>query len=116
MLINFISSLYQFDEAELQSATFWPFMRKYFVGGREGFKLHPDPTYFTAVALLTEKTQFSGGNFMMRDRFYKKKKVVDLDLGDCVVFRGPHEHGVLPITSGVRHSLNMFYWNPKEEN
>jgi hypothetical protein len=116
LLIPLISRIYDFDEAKLKASRFWPFIRKYSMQGRRGFRLHPDPTYFSAVVLLNKKSEFTGGSFMTRRNLFTKKTLVDLDQGDCVIFRGHRKHGVAPITSGVRHSLNMFYWNPKEEN
>ena len=35
--------------------------------------------------------------------------------GDCVIFKGSKKHGVEKVTKGVRHSLNMFFWDSDDE-
>ena len=116
-LIDKIHELTGFSKAKLLSSEFWPFMRKYQTGnkGRDSFKLHPDPTYFTAIILLTDPSEFEGGNFIIKKSLFKAAQPVKMKKGDCVIFKGSKKHGVEKLTKGVRHSLNMFFWDSDDE-
>jgi len=114
-LIHEICNLYQFNYNLLQEAEMWPFIRKYTPDGRDSFCLHPDPTYFSVTFLLCSNSEFEGGEFMICPKSLNKDTtLIPLDIGDCVVFRGPLNHGVQKITDGIRYSLSLFFWDPKE--
>ena len=116
-LVDKISEITGFDKEKLLRSEFWPFMRKYQTGnkGRDSFKLHPDPTYFTAIILLTDPSEFEGGDFIIKKSLFQAAEPVKMKKGDCVIFKGSKKHGVEKVTKGVRHSLNMFFWDSDDE-
>ena len=116
-LIDKIHELTGFSKAKLLSSEFWPFMRKYQNKefGRDSFKLHPDPTYFTALFLLTDPETFEGGEFIVKSSLWSKAITVPMKKGDCVFFEGKKKHGVNKVVSGIRHSLNFFFWETDDE-
>jgi hypothetical protein len=114
-LINDISDLYNFDRSLLIESTFWPFIRQYSRSGREGFRLHPDPTYFTVVFLLSERESFTGGDLLVKPSLGVASVDTALEQGDCVIFPGTKSHAVTPVVKGYRHSMLFFFWNPMDE-
>ena len=116
-LIDKISELTGFNKEKLMCSEFWPFMRKYQTKdkGRDSFQLHPDPTYFSAVFLLSDPSEFDGGDFIIKKNLFSRAKPVKMNKGDCVVFKGSKKHGVEKVTRGVRHSLNFFFWKTDDD-
>jgi len=116
-LVDKISEITGFDKEKLLRSEFWPFMRKYQNKefGRDSFKLHPDPTYFTALFLLTDPETFEGGEFIVKSSLWSKARTVPMKKGDCVFFEGKKKHGVNKVVSGIRHSLNFFFWETDDE-
>ena len=116
-LIDKICELTGFSKDKLLCSEFWPFMRKYQTEdkGRDSFQLHPDPTHFSAIFLLTDPSEFDGGDFIIKRSLWGRAKPVEMKKGDCVVFKGSKKHGVEKVTRGIRHSLNFFFWNTDDD-
>ena len=64
-------------------------------------KRHIDPTDVTAIILLNN--DFSGGEFVLENLKIK------LDVGDILVFDKRKHHSVMPITSGNRYALSLWF-------
>lgn len=116
-LIDKICSLYRFSKAKLRGSALWPFIRRYKPKeyGRDSFKLHSDPTYFTATFLLSDPSEFSGGNFLIQPYWFLLPKAIQMKKGDCLIFKGRKRHGVSELTEGVRHSMSFFLWDRTNE-
>ncbi len=116
-LVDKICELTGFNKDKLMGSEFWPFMRKYQTEdkGRSSFGFHTDPTYYSVVFLLTDPSEFDGGDFLIKRSFFRRAKPVKMKKGDCVIFKGSKKHGVSKITRGVRHSLNFFFWTTDDQ-
>ncbi len=108
------------------------FLRKYHQSGRTHVPLHLDDNYLTMSFLLSEPSEFDGGDLYIFDlkksnavdalgeitleedeeyiRNYKKLPIVDNRRGDLAVYTGGiNYHGTLPITRGERYILTFFF-------
>jgi hypothetical protein len=65
----------------------------------------------TAVALLSQKNDYAGGNLILVDS-QNNPHVVERTRGTVVVFPSWHMHEVTTITSGYRQTINMGWWGP----
>lgn len=117
-LVPKICDITGFNKEKLLGTEFWPFMRKYQHDslGRDSFKLHPDPTHYSVVFLLSDSDSFEGGDFIIKPNIWKKPIAIPMRKGDCVVFKGSKKHGVEKVLSGVRYSLNFFFWDSDDES
>lgn len=83
----------------------WINITKYEEG--ESLRIHTDSkSKFTVVVNLNDN--YNGGEFVTN----KKKHI--LEIGDIVTFNGNKvQHGVQPVTEGVRYSLNFWFTDGK---
>ena len=63
-------------------------------------KSHVDPVQYTV--LLTLNNKYNGGELSVEGN------KIELDTGDCVVFKGDTKHEVSEITDGTRWSLSVW--------
>ncbi len=63
-------------------------------------KSHVDPVQYTI--LLSLNNSYTGGELIV------DQQQIELDTGDCVVFKGDTKHEVKEITDGVRWSLSIW--------
>ena len=108
------------------------FLRRYTPGERVELPIHLDENKVTASFLLSDRSEYEGGDLYIFDRHstekyrniisqseeykrnfvntYKNLPIVDYDQGDAVMYSGKHHlHGVLPMTIGMRYTLSFFF-------
>lgn len=115
------------------------FLRRYRHNERKSFTIHFDENHITTMILLSDKkADFEGGDFYIfddkmskkyqnvncldsinKEKFinnwlispkYNKLPVVDLDIGDLILFTSDHLHGTIDIKKGTRYTI-LFFWN-----
>lgn len=115
------------------------FLRRYRHNERKSFTIHFDENHITTMILLSDKkADFEGGDFYIfddkmskkyqnvncldsinKEKFvnnwlisptYNKLPVVDLDVGDLILFTSDHLHGTIDIKKGTRYTI-LFFWN-----
>ena len=114
------------------------FLKRYMPNERKYLGLHKDSNFFTITYLLSDTSNFEGGEFYMYskqqtkqlenkiDKYSPKQKdkfvqhehkishlpIINSELGDQMVFSGEeHYHGILPVTAGERYVLIFFFDN-----
>lgn len=116
------------------------FVRRYKQGERLGISPHTDTTLYTATILLSDTSDFSGGDLYLYDRFrtsilrlLPRWKLLTTSLqfllrpnypkaifeqGDLLIFEGSEKignfHGTIPLKSGERYVLVLFLPSKKE--
>ena len=108
------------------------FLRRYTPYERIELPIHLDENKVTVSFLLSDRSEYEGGDLYIFDRHstekyrniisqsgeykrnfvntYKNLPIVDYDQGDAVIYSGhQHLHGVLPMTKGMRYTLNFFF-------
>jgi PKHD-type hydroxylase len=87
----------------------------YAVGGH--YVWHPDyvqkhnPRKYSAAILLSDRSEFAGGEFEFRDIDFK----CDLNQGDAIIFDARLWHRVTPVTSGERYSAVLWALDVKDK-
>lgn len=114
------------------------FLKRYLPNERKYLGLHTDSNFFTVTYLLSDTSNFEGGEFYMyskqqtkqlekkidtyspeeRDKFVQNEHklshlpIINYELGDQMVFSGEeHYHGILPVDAGERYVLIFFFDN-----
>ena len=64
----------------------------------------------TAVAFVSPETDYDGGD--LRLYYHPMSFDIPRTRGTVVVFQPWIEHEVLPVTGGIRQSINMGFWGP----
>ena len=112
------------------------FLKRYKPNERRYMSLHTDENFFTIGILLSNSSEFSGGELYIFDRDkskeyddidkldteekdefiknYKNLPIINYNQGDIVVYSGNnHLHGTLPLIKGERYVL-IFFFNKKK--
>ena len=114
------------------------FLKRYMPNERKYLGLHKDSNFFTITYLLSDTSNFEGGEFYMyskkdtqklekkidtyspkqKDKFVQNEHklshlpIINYELGDQMVFSGEeHYHGILPVVAGERYVLIFFFDN-----
>lgn len=109
------------------------FLKRYAPGERTNIPIHVDLSKSTINILLSDPKDYEGGEFYIfenpsdprmepvkeaetieaKNSLLKNMKdlpIVYMQRGDMITYKGRvYEHGVLPITSGVRYVLTYFF-------
>ena len=70
----------------------------------------PENRKLTAICLLSDPTEFEGGEFQIEG----VEEKIDLQRGSVIVFPSPLVHQVTPVTSGERRSATVWALGPNK--
>jgi hypothetical protein len=108
------------------------FLKRYKPNERTHMSLHSDDNFFTIGILLSDTSNFNGGELYIfdyksskkydhideldteeKDKFIKNFNnlpIINYNQGDVIVYSGnKHLHGLLPVTEGERYVLIFFF-------
>lgn len=72
-----------------------------------------EPRKLSLTMMLSDPSEFDGGEFQINAGNEADAKTVPLQRGDCVLFPSFMIHRVKPVTRGVRRSLVVWVTGPK---
>lgn len=99
-IYNEIEKLYRAKKQKLTLKEI--FVVKYSMDGQQSLEYHQDGSEFSFIIALNN--DYSGGGTHFKD----SDKLINLDIGDCLVFSGRNIHKGNTITDGKRYILTGF--------